>query len=115
MPHPALGKRVALEHDVDRLEVEFGGHVAHGAIFVVEMLGRIGALVIALDEVFEHLPMRDHVAAEVHRHEAGKLEEARIHLSPAARIAHRHGRSEEHTSELKSLLRISYAYFFLKK
>src|SRR3546814_3070312 len=39
-------------------------------------------LVIALDEVFEHLPMRDHVAAEVHRHEAGKLEEARIHLSP---------------------------------
>src|SRR3546814_16241664 len=44
MPHPALGKRVALEHDVDRLEVEFGGHVAHGAIFVVEMLGRIGEI-----------------------------------------------------------------------
>src|SRR3546814_3773622 len=104
MPHPALGKRVALEHDVDRLEVEFGGHVAHGAIFVVEMLGRIGALVIALDEVFEHLPMRDHVAAEVHRHEAGKLEEARIHL-----------RSEEHTSELQSLMRISYAVFCLNK
>src|SRR3546814_9426102 len=101
MPHPALGKRVALEHDVDRLEVEFGGHVAHGAIFVVEMLGRIGALVIALDEVFEHLPMRDHVAAEVHRHEAGKLEEAR--------------RSEEQTSELQSLMRHSYAVFCLKK
>src|SRR3546814_10732106 len=27
----------------------------------------------------------------------------------------RHGRSEEHTSELQSLMRISYAVFFLKK
>src|SRR3546814_1908297 len=84
MPHPALGKRVALEHDVDRLEVEFGGHVVHGAIFVVEMLGCIGALVIALDEEFEHLPMRDH-------------------------------RSEEDTSELQSLMRISYAVVCLKR
>src|SRR3546814_6241082 len=29
--------------------------------------------------------------------------------------AHRTGRSEEHTSELQSLMRISYAVFFLKK
>src|SRR3546814_3190241 len=28
---------------------------------------------------------------------------------------HRHGRSEEHTSELQSLMRISYAVFCLKK
>src|SRR3546814_7962108 len=32
-----------------------------------------------------------------------------------ARRHHRHGRSEEHTSELQSLMRISYAVFCLKK
>ena len=48
MHHLALGQQMALEHDVDRLEVEFGGHVADRAIFVVEVLGRVGALVVAL-------------------------------------------------------------------
>src|SRR3546814_7132695 len=33
----------------------------------------------------------------------------------AARLALTHGRSEEHTSELQSLMRISYAVFCLKK
>src|SRR3546814_9696242 len=32
-----------------------------------------------------------------------------------ALVAHRDGRSEEHTSELQSLMRISYAVFCLKK
>src|SRR3546814_2430755 len=32
-----------------------------------------------------------------------------------ARARRRHGRSEEHTSELQSLMRISYAVFCLKK
>src|SRR3546814_1608305 len=39
--------------------------------------------------------------------------------NPESRILHhrhnRHGRSEEHTSELQSLMRISYAVFCLKK
>src|SRR3546814_2042214 len=35
---------------------------------------------------------------------------------PSRRIEwHQHGRSEEHTSELQSLMRISYAVFCLKK
>src|SRR3546814_7123296 len=34
---------------------------------------------------------------------------------PARRFADRAGRSEEHTSELQSLMRISYAVFCLKK
>src|SRR3546814_12684800 len=38
---------------------------------------------------------------------------ARIDLE--AVVGHRHGRSEEHTSELQSLMRISYAVFCLKK
>src|SRR3546814_1927183 len=33
----------------------------------------------------------------------------------ACRRTHRHDRSEEHTSELQSLMRISYAVFCLKK
>src|SRR3546814_2671817 len=37
----------------------------------------------------------------------------RHHYSP--RPGHRNGRSEEHTSELQSLMRISYAVFCLKK
>src|SRR3546814_7584562 len=35
--------------------------------------------------------------------------------TPAAWLAHPAGRSEEHTSELQSLMRISYAVFCLKK
>src|SRR3546814_9403417 len=35
--------------------------------------------------------------------------------SPEAPARHRHPRSEEHTSELQSLMRISYAVFCLKK
>src|SRR3546814_2980007 len=33
---------------------------------------------------------------------------------PLSEVAHRVGRSEEHTSELQSLMRISYAVFCLK-
>src|SRR3546814_4784272 len=36
-------------------------------------------------------------------------------LEPPRGLQHRHWRSEEHTSELQSLMRISYAVFCLKK
>src|SRR3546814_1796627 len=45
--------------------------------------------------------------AVLHRHDVG----FRLHGGHAAR----EGRSEEHTSELQSLMRISYAVFCLKK
>src|SRR3546814_3348140 len=38
-----------------------------------------------------------------------------VSLDPAASGPHAHRRSEEHTSELQSLMRISYAVFCLKK
>src|SRR3546814_4420384 len=41
--------------------------------------------------------------------------EALCHLLPRPRGSPREGRSEEHTSELQSLMRISYAVFCLKK
>src|SRR3546814_15782991 len=37
------------------------------------------------------------------------------HEPGAGAVARNHGRSEEHTSELQSLMRISYAVFCLKK
>src|SRR3546814_9675789 len=39
----------------------------------------------------------------------------RVHVVPAAGRGGLRGRSEEHTSELQSLMRISYAVFCLKK
>src|SRR5690606_33723653 len=91
MGQPAPGQQVALEDDIDRLQVEFGGHVADRAIFVVEALGRLGAFAVALDEVAKHLPVADEMVAEVHRHESGELEEARIDATPGARIMTGHG------------------------
>src|SRR3546814_1277362 len=38
-----------------------------------------------------------------------------MNLSTTDYIQHKHARSEEHTSELQSLMRISYAVFCLKK
>jgi hypothetical protein len=49
---------MALEHCVDRLQVELRRHVADRAIFVVEVLGGVRAVAVAGDQVLEHLPMR---------------------------------------------------------
>src|SRR3546814_7417817 len=38
-----------------------------------------------------------------------------VRWNPRSRDGHQFGRSEEHTSELQSLMRISYAVFCLKK
>src|SRR3546814_9588142 len=64
-------------------------------------------------------------AGDLHRHEqvrhrvedAQKTEAAQRHIDEAAQLdaADRRHRSEEHTSELQSLMRISYAVFCLKK
>src|SRR3546814_7103820 len=53
-------------------------------------------------------------AASVRRHEGIGLRARTRHARPA-RIHEYQDRSEEHTSELKSLMRISYAVFCLKK
>ena len=87
----ALGQGMALKHDLDGLQVEFGGHVADRAIFLVEILAGAGAFLIALHQMLEHLIMAVEVAAEVHRHEASQLQEAGIHLAPRAGIQAGHG------------------------
>src|SRR3546814_5536959 len=50
-----------------------------------------------------------------HRDRGGKAGPARLRQQPHLHERDQHGRSEEHTSELQSLMRISYAVFCLKK
>src|SRR3546814_5500824 len=52
--------------------------------------------------------------ADIYRHPCDEAAEADLQRWFAA-IAHSDGRSEEHTSELQSLMRISYAVFCLQK
>ena len=82
---------MALENDIDGLQVKFGCHVADRPIFVVKFLGRVGAIVIAYHQMFEHFPVAVHVIAEVHRQETAKLQEAGINLAPRTGIIGRHG------------------------
>src|SRR3546814_9201843 len=49
-----------------------------------------------------------------HQHPSGKIERTAESAQDVHRL-HRDDRSEEHTSELQSLMRISYAVFCLKK
>src|SRR3546814_6356621 len=59
-----------------------------------------------------------HRCAEVGRHDrcADQMVDAAHHRAAAAHVdVAPHARSEEHTSELQSLMRISYAVFCLKK
>src|SRR3546814_8223379 len=77
-------------------------------------------------ESFEHLRSRRTVACR-HRDDEGMAERGACHRQSGAHVSARHFhdrhsrlqpailRSEEHTSELQSLMRISYAVFCLKK
>src|SRR3546814_4537520 len=85
-----------------------------------------GALVIGADQMlscnemwFDKPPDRDHAAAQL-RALSGKthtLWTAVCVVRDGSRLWHHNAaaRSEEHTSELQSLMRISYAVFCLKK
>src|SRR3546814_8550603 len=72
----------------------------------VQRLGRDRVHLQRAARHFEH-----HVQEAVHVPEVV----ARVAQRPAHRMAMAGGRSEEHTSELQSLMRTSYAVFCLKK
>src|SRR3546814_3455548 len=91
-------------------------------------LFRSGSVFLTRPKLFDHVVTRDELtarAAAVYAAVQGGTLEVRIgHRYPLerARAAHEDlqarrttGRSEEHTSELQSLMRISYAVFCLKK
>src|SRR3546814_3926210 len=67
----------------------------------------------AVDEVGDHRIARQRSERDVKRRLPGHAEAGRVHQESGA--GEGVGRSEEHTSELQSLMRISYAGFCLKK
>src|SRR3546814_8613390 len=77
----------------------------------------------ALAQIVAHAPQGDAVvdrgivahAADEDRIFAHALDWGHVAAVLALVDEHHAGRSEEHTSELQSLMRISYAVFFLKK
>src|SRR3546814_9467608 len=84
----------------DRLQVEIGRRLCETELVAMAEPIAVPALVPTLDE---------HAAEAVLRREVDIL------LRPLGRRAMLGARSEEHTSELQSLMRISYAVFCLKK
>ena len=74
------------ENLIDRLQIIFRRQVHDGQVLVVKHLVFIGRVAIAPDEVDEQILVRVHMPVEVHDHEPGKLEEARIHQPPVPRI-----------------------------
>ena len=87
--HLSLRQSVAHEHGLDRLHVIFGGEVHHRQIFVIELAVLLGRILIARDEMVEHVEMSGDVAIDVHRHEAAELKKPRIDLAAEAGIGER--------------------------
>src|SRR3546814_9185960 len=87
------------------------GMMAIGVPPLFVATGIAAVLLVAGDlaEQLRGLVARDALTGALNRR---GLEEAAAMIIANAR---RHGRSEEHTSELQSLMRISYAVFCLKK
>src|SRR3546814_2347096 len=70
---------------------------------------------LAVDEVDVGAPFAQRVAARDGPRRRGRLAQALEEFLRATKDGHGADRSEEHTSELQSLMRISYAVFCLKK
>ena len=85
---------MVLKHRRDGLQIIFRRHVTHRPIFVVEILGGVGAGPVACDQMFEHFPVAGHVVAKVHRHEPAELQEAGIDLAAMPWIDRRNRRDD---------------------
>src|SRR3546814_9470199 len=83
--------------DADRQAHEILGHAGAGELFRVELA----------------VCRRRRMAGE--RFRVADIDQPQDHLEPVDELCARFLRSEEHTSELQSLMRISYAVFCLKK
>jgi hypothetical protein len=90
----AVDQREVLEHGLDGVEVVLGRHVEHGVVLVVELAVRLGAVVVAADQVEEVVVVARQVAVGVHRHEAGVLQEARVDAAPGAGVVGRHAEDD---------------------
>src|SRR3546814_10616709 len=91
---------------IDRIEVVTGGAAAiYGADAVT------GAVNVITKRDIEGL----HISGLTGISEQGDAAKYLISAATGGKFADGRGRSEEHTSELQSLMRISYAVFCLKK
>ena len=64
--------------------------VHHREIFVIELTVLLGRVAVSLHQMLVHVPIGDHVPIHVHGHEAGQLQETRIHITPEPRIGRWH-------------------------
>src|SRR3546814_8426965 len=77
------------------------------ALDVIDGIGGAGEVLLCASA-----PGQLHLAISI----SGSISGGLVHAdAPLRRVVARPGRSEEHTSELQSLMRISYAVFCLKK
>src|SRR3546814_6030745 len=111
---PTLAEQADVPHHaIDLLDPWEDGTVVHyqrvarEAIAGIEARGRrallVGGTGLYIQAVVDDLEI------------PGQYPEVRAELEAAPDTVALHGRSEEHTSELQSLMRISYAVFCLKK
>ena len=56
--HLPLGQGMAHEHGLDGLEVELGGEVHHGEVFVVKLAMLLRRIAVSLDQMLEQPMMR---------------------------------------------------------
>ena len=73
-----LGDLEVLEDAFDRGQVEFGGHVHDGEIFVVELVVRVVIAGLAAGDALDLIVKGLGVAFAVHRDERGQLQQAGI-------------------------------------
>src|SRR5690606_19820530 len=82
----APGQRMAHKDEIDGLEIDVGRHVDDGEIFIIKFPVLLRRVAVALDHVLEIVAVGIDMAVEIHRHEAGELEEARIDAPQGAWI-----------------------------
>src|SRR3546814_2604971 len=93
----------------------------HDCVAVVEAEDVLDLLAVAAGDALQvagvvlRQPAADATALPADQVHQRVVAEITLHADHAARQQRRAARSEEHTSELQSLMRISYAVFCLKK
>src|SRR3546814_1921061 len=90
-------------------------HVGHGTITAEAHDQLAGAAVAALEVDAGNGQPAGHLLRRVDRHGGGGLRDREVRRGRGGLLGVYGARSEEHTSELQSLMRSSYAVFCLKK
>jgi hypothetical protein len=83
-------QRVFDKDGIDRLQIEFRGQIHDGPVFVIEFTVFSCGIAVAADKMIKKLQIRDDVAIDIHRHEARKLQKARIDIPSTSRVTKGH-------------------------